>query len=318
MAAPILVLGATGFVGRHLCEHLIQLGLPVRGASRNPGGAPAGVEKVRADVADPTSLERAMAGCGAVVFLVHRMGDDAEYAAAERSAAANVSDAAAKAGIERIVYLGGVAPEGKPSPHLQSRIDTGSILRAGPTPTVELRAGMIIGPGSASWCITRDLALRLPIMLLPKWLENRSQPIAIADVVAALTHAATAPGVPPGWYDLPGPEVLSARAILERIAGLQGTRALSVSVPFVTPKLSSYWIRLVTRADFAVAKHLVDGLSADLLAPDDGYWSRMPDYPRTSFDDAAASALRDERVDLRLRSRMLEGAARRVSLRTSS
>jgi len=141
----------------------------------------------------------------------------------EQRAAQAFIAAAAEAGVERIIYLGGPAPPGPPSEHLKSRLEVGEILRAGKVPTIELRASMVIGNGSASWQIVRDLALRLPGMLLPTWLKSRTRPVALSDVIAALVAAAELPLLSSEWFDLPGPEILSGRQILERIAALRSS-----------------------------------------------------------------------------------------------
>jgi uncharacterized protein YbjT (DUF2867 family) len=173
---------------------------------------------------------------------------------------------------------------------------------------------MIIGAGSASWRICRDLAARLPFMLLPKWLSTRSQPVAIDDVVLALAEAASIELSGSAVYDLPGPEVLSAKEILMRIAHLHGTEPRTINVPILTPKLSSYWLKLVSGADFSIARELVEGLQTDLLPTQAPFWERLPEHTLVSFDEAAASALANEPPGS-LRSQMLEAASRRFSRR---
>jgi uncharacterized protein YbjT (DUF2867 family) len=218
-------------------------------------------------------------------------GAQADYGVLERLSAHAFADAAARAGLERIVYLGGPAPVGHTSHHLRSRLAVGEILRAGPVRTVELRASMVIGNGSASWQIVRDLALRLPFMVLPRWLKSRTCPVALDDVVVALMAAATLPLSENTWFDIPGPEVLSGRQILERIAALRGRRIVAVEVPLLTPQLSALWLRLVTRTDFALARELVLGLGGDLLPKDDRFWPLIDHRRLLSFDEAATRAL---------------------------
>jgi uncharacterized protein YbjT (DUF2867 family) len=212
----------------------------------------------------------------------------------ERKTAEAFVEAAAKAGVERIVYLGGPAPPGVPSEHLRSRLEVGEILRSGPVPTAELRASMVIGHGSASWQIVRDLALRLPVMVLPKWLASRTRPIALPDVIEALASAADLPLTHSDWFDLPGPEVMNGQQILERIAALRGRRFLALRVPFLSPRLSALWLRLITRTDFALARELVMGLQEDLLPKDERFWTLIDHGPLMSFDAAARSALASE------------------------
>jgi uncharacterized protein YbjT (DUF2867 family) len=303
-----LILGATGFVGRALVPALAEAGEIVRAASRrrvdSATRAAAGEEanratfsslptvtRVRCDVRDSRALAAAFAGVESVYYLVHSMGSGGDFRRQERESARNVARAAAEAGASRLVYLGGVAPRVAPSEHLASRIEVGEILRAGAVPALELRASMIIGNGSVSWHIVRDLAMRLPLMLLPKWLESRSCPIAVADVVTALLAARRLPLVGGAWYDIPGPEVLSARAMLERVGALRGRSVPMLRVPVLSPRLSALWLKLVTGADYAIARELVLGLAGDLLPCDERYWELTGHRPQWSFDRAARHAL---------------------------
>ena len=277
--APLLLTGATGFVGRHLYPSLVDAGLVVRCGTRDLERARRRYpdrDWVRCDVGDPASVRSALAGCRAAYYLVHEISGAPDYPEREAESARRFADASAKAGVERVVYLGGVAPEGKPSRHLASRIETGRILRAGGTPTVELRAAMIIGAGSASWVIVRDLAARLPAMVLPRWLLYRSCPVSVDDVVVALAASAGL-DVEPGVYDVPGPECLTHRELILRVATQLGKRPALVNVPVLTPQLSSYWIALVTRANLDLARELVSGLQSDLLPnPQRVFWDRVP------------------------------------------
>lgn len=295
----VLVLGATGFVGRALVPALLAEGERVRAASRAPaaGRDRAGVEWVRCDVTAPATLPAALAGVDTAYYLVHSMGRSGErdYRAAERTAAQAFAHAAAESGLQRIVYLGGVAPQGPPSEHLASRLEVGEILRAGPVPAIELRASMIIGAGSASWQIVRDLARRLPFMVLPRWLASRSCPVALDDAVAALVAARRVPLEGSAWFDIPGPETLTAREILFRVAALDHRRIPAVQVPVLTARLSALWLALVTSADYRLARELVLGLTTDLLPQDERYWALVGHPRRRSFDEAARLALANER-----------------------
>jgi uncharacterized protein YbjT (DUF2867 family) len=292
MSVRVLLTGATGFVGSRVFPALVKAGFDVVCTSRDPARAKNRYPNrtwVRLNVELPETLAPAMEGVDVVIYLVHSIGTAANYGQVERASACAVRHAAAAAGVRHVVYLGGVEPEGPPSKHLKSRLETGALLREGEVPTTELRAGMIIGEGSESWQICSDLA-RLPAMILPQWLKTRSEPVAIDDVVAALTFAA---GMSPGSstvYDLPGPDVVTARAILERIAAAKGARPLMIEVPLLTPRLSSYWLRFVTRADYRIARELVAGLTSDLLARHETLWSKMPGFRPTSFDDAMSRA----------------------------
>ncbi len=316
--APVLITGATGFVGARLVPVLARAGLPLRCASRDPERARAAHPAhpwVRLDVADLASCRAAVAGCRAAVYLVHAMGGvGGDYTHREARGAATFAEAAREAGLERIVYLGGVVPRSGPvSRHLESRMLTGQILRSGATPCVELRAGMIIGAGSASFRIVRDLSVRLPVMVRPRWLETRSQPIAIDDVVTAIAFALDAPDLGTGSLDLPGPETLSGSEIIDRVAALRGTRPLSVDVPLLSPRLSGYWINAVTRADRHVASELIEGMLSDLVADDDGLWQLLPEHRRTTFDEAVRRALADEERGVSLPARLVEGLVHLVS-----
>ncbi len=310
--ARVLVTGATGFVGSHLMPLLARAGASVLGGTRHVDEARQAYpdrEFVPLDLTRPDTVSSALAGCTHAVYLVHGMGGQvSDYERAEREAATTFRDAAARAGVRRIVYLGGMAPAGPPSRHLRSRLTTGEVLRAGTSPTVELQATMVVGSGSESFRMVRDLAARLPVMLLPAWLDSRTQPIGIVDVVQAIVLALRMDG-PSCAYALPGPEILTARAIIERTAGLLGRRPYTVGVPVVTPWLSTYWIRLVTRADAGVASELVEGLRSDILAPDDGFWLRHPSYRRQSFDEAVRAALAGEAEELTRAGALVEEVA---------
>jgi uncharacterized protein YbjT (DUF2867 family) len=247
---------------------------------------------VALDLRHPGAVASALAGVRAAFHLVHGMASAREdYAEEERLGAAALAREAARAGVERIVYLGGVAPRESPSKHLASRLAVGEILRSGQVPALELRASMIVGAGSASWRIIRDLALRLPAMILPAWAESRTCPVAIDDVVRALVDALDLPLGESAWYDVPGPETLTMREIMERTAALRGRRIPALRVPFPSPRLSSLWLKLVSDADWRIVRELVLGLAHDLLPRDDRYWTLTRHGPRIGFDEAARRAL---------------------------
>ena len=208
-----------------------------------------------------------------------------------------------------------MAPQGVPSEHLLSRLNTGEVLRSGPVPCLELRAGMIIGAGSASWTIVRDLAARLPAMVLPSWLMHRSEPVAVDDVVAALLAGLRLELTASAWWDIPGPEALSGTEILLRVAAVMGRKPLLLEIPLVTPRLSSHWIRLVTRADYAVARELVEGLTCNLLATRTGYWDAAGLPPPMALEEAARRALAAEAGTMNRAGKVAEAVAGRLTPR---
>lgn len=292
-----LVIGGTGFVGGHLIAQLKASDWIIRGTSRDPARARSvdpELEWVALDVQRMHPYAAALKDCQAVFYLVHGMSEGGDYEKREAQAAVNLVHATADSEVERIVYLGGVMPQGEPSKHLRSRLRTGQILRAGPVPCFELRAAMIIGAGSASWKICRDLAARLPLMLCPRWLESQSCPIGVDDVCAALQRSLDLSLDDEGCYDLPGPEALSAKDMLMRVAELRGSKPRAVNVPLLSPWLSSHWLQWVTRADHALTSELVLGLQHHLLPSQPLFWQFMPDYRVTPLDVAVMRALKDD------------------------
>lgn len=313
----VLVTGATGFIGRALVPALRARGYRVVAASRHPPAPAAlagGVEWRACDLLRPETLPAALAGVHVAYYLVHSMGGDGQpFAERERHAALAFAAASSAAGVERIIYLGGPAPRGRPSAHLASRLAVGEILRGGPVPALELRASMVVGPGSASWTIVRDLAMRLPAMVLPRWLKSRTRPVALDDAIAALAAGIDVPLDHGAWFDIPGPDTLSGREILEHVAALRGRRIAAVEVPLLTPRLSALWLRLVTGADFSLARTLAVGLADDLLpaaGDEDRYWTLIGHTDLVPFDQAAILALASEvrRPGLRPRLARLEEA----------
>lgn len=316
---PIVIAGASGFVGQHLVSALRAQGREVRCGSRDPRRAALrepDQDWVRLDLDDPDSLRNDLHGADVLVYLVHSLGAGHSGDLLEHEAvlAERVRSAAEQADLRRIVYLGAPVPDGPLSAHLQARLKTGEVLRRGPTSTLELRASMIIGYGSESWRICRDLAFRLPLMVAPKWLKSRTQPIGIDDVVTALLGAIDDPMTGSAAFDLPGPELLDAAAILYRIAAHAGFRPVMFPVPLLTPRLSSLWLQFVTEADYTLARQLVDGFVGDLLGEEPGYWARLPQAERVPFDEAVRRALADEPPAKGVMGKV-EGLARRIGRR---
>jgi len=289
----VLLTGATGFVGSHLRVALDAAGYTVVCGTRDPDA-----HWVAIDVMEPASIEAALEGCTGAFYLVHAMGQNADdYAESEARAATHFAEQAHARGLDRLVYLGGVAPRGEGSKHLRSRLRTGEILREGHVPAFEIRAAMIIGAGGSSWYICRDLARRLPAMVLPKWLQNHSWPVDVLDVCAALLACLELPADMAGWYDAPGPERITHRALLQRIAKRLGQHPAMLDVPLLSPRLSSYWIALVTRAKLDLARELVEGLRTDLDPSGTVIWDALNHHERIGVDRAIADALEDEHAD---------------------
>ncbi len=303
----ILLTGATGFVGHALEPRLVAAGWKVRCLTRDGAAARAArpdLDWVEGNLERTEDCARVLRGSAAAVYLVHGMGDSPDYLRRESEVAHIFARSAAAAGLERIVYLGGIDPSGEPSLHLRSRLAVGEALRAGAVSCIELRASMIIGDGSLSWLIVRDLAARLPVMVLPSWMRSRTEPVAIDDVLVALVAATRVEvdgvggvGASPhhASFDLPGPDRLSCRQILEQTARLMGLRPpRTIELPFLSPRLSSHWVRFVTRARWAVAREVVLGLEHDMLARDGAFWSRIGHPSLLSFSEAARRALEAE------------------------
>lgn len=293
--APILVFGATGAIGRRLVALLVERGHTVRALARRPerAGLPGAVEIVRGDVLTGDGLEEALAGVRCAIYLVHSMGRGSgsteAFAARDRQAAERVGAAATAAGVERIVYLGGLESEEAASEHLASRREVAEILTRHVPGTVHARAAMVIGADSASFVMLETLVRRLPAMICPRWVDTRTQPIAMDDVVHALADLADHPN-PPAEVQLGGAEVLTYLEMMERMARALGRRPpLVVRVPVLTPRLSSYWVTLITPVELGLVQPLVDGLSAEMIVTEPPP-AGINDAPM-GFDEAVAAAL---------------------------
>ncbi len=313
---PVLLTGATGFLGGRLYPALVAAGWRVRCAARD-------VEKARKrfpdrvwvplDVDDADSIEPAMLGCGATFYLVHHLNVGEAYVAREARAARAFADAARRRKLARIVYMGGLLPKDTQSRHLKSRAATGHLLATSGVPTMELRAAMIIGAGSESWRITRDLAVRWPALVLPAWAaRSRSQPVAVDDVVAALVASLSLPDEDVGIYDVPGLETFTAEDVLRRVSHLAGASIITRTVGHVSPDLVGRGLGLMTRADRAVAKELAFGLTRDVLSEERSIWTKLPGHRRTPFDTAARTALVEEQRTVPFVARALERVALRA------
>ena len=286
---PILLTGASGYVGSHLLSALSDGGHDFRVLTRDPDSHPfpSGVDVRRGDALSGDGLEEALAGIRTAFYLIHSMGgNDEDFDSADRRAATNFARAAKQAGVERIVYLGGL--EGA-SEHLQSREHTASALAEHGPPLVHARAAMVIGTGSASFEIVRHLVNHLPAMIAPRWVDTRTQPIAIADAVQALMALAAAQD-PPAEAQLGGADVLTYREMMARYASIAGRRKrVLFKVPLFTPKLSSYWVALVTPVPLGLIQPLVEGLGAEMLVTEPPP-AGINDDPM-GFDDAVRAAV---------------------------
>jgi uncharacterized protein YbjT (DUF2867 family) len=315
-----LVSGASGYVGGRLVPELLSAGYRVRcmarTVSRLAGFPWAGqVETAQADALDPASLRRALDGVDVAYYLIHALGTGRQFEATDRAAAASFAACARDAGVKRIVYLGGLRPpDGGLSPHMRSRAEVGDILLRSGVPTAVLRAGVIIGSGSASFEMLRYLTERLPVMVTPKWVRSRIQPIAIRDVLRLLAGCARLPMEVSRAFDIGGPDVLTYEDMMQRYAAVAGLRRrLLVPVAALTPSLSSYWVGLVTPVPGALARPLVESLRHDAVAGEHDIARYIPDPPGglTSFDEALRLALRRVReadVATRWSSASLPGA----------
>jgi len=264
MKADILLTGTTGYIGGRLLRHFEEAGRAVRCVARQPNQIARRrptTEVVPGDCLDEASLDRAFAGVHSAYYLVHSMAAGSQFAELDRRAAGNFGRAAARAGVQRIIYLGGLADGiGAPSLHLKSRAETGEALRGGGVPVIEFRASIVIGAGSLSFEMIRALVERLPVMVCPRWVDTLTQPIAIDDVVEYLASALDLPASRGRVFEIGGPEVVSYGDILREYARLRGLRRLLLPVPVLTPHLSGLWLALVTPAQAQVGRALVEGL----------------------------------------------------------
>jgi len=286
----IAVIGASGTIGRPLVEALSQTHEVVRVARRPPRDNRE--NWIAADATDAVAISSALEGIDVVYHLVHSLGS-ADFEERDRAAATAVAESAATAGATQVVYLGGLGEGASElSPHLRSRAETADILAGGAVPLTTLRAAMIVGPGSVAFETILALVERLPVMVCPRWVSVETQPVALADVLTALAGVCGEPAAFGQTFDLGGPEVMTYRTMLERTARLRGRHPILIEVPFLTPRLSSLWLHLVTPANVAVARPLVEGLRIPTVAHDDRIWELVKTR-RTTFEESVRAALRD-------------------------
>jgi uncharacterized protein YbjT (DUF2867 family) len=284
-----LVTGATGFVGRHVAAALEEAGNAVTAMTRRPQKYDGPGTAVEGDVGDPDSLRNALEGRDVAYYLVHSLAHG-DFAERDREGAHAFGKAAAAAGTPQVVYLGGLGNDGDDlSPHLRSRREVERIL-SDAVPTTVLRAGIVIGDGSISWEILRQLIERLPVMTTPRWVETRTQPVALDDAVHYLTAVAGLDAAREDTFEIGGPDALTYRQMMETVARMTGRHRLIVPVPLLTPRLSSRWLRLVTDVDLTTATSLVDSMTNEVVVTDRRIID-LVDHEPMDFPAAAAAAL---------------------------
>ena len=284
----IAVLGASGMIGTALVSRL-RREHDVVAVARHPT-PPDGVEAISADLRSEVEAERALGRVDVAVHLVHSLGQD-DYEQRDLAIAESVARGAASAGVKQIVYLGGLGDESTPlSPHLRSRHETGLALASGPVPATTLRSGIVVGHGSAAFETIVALVDRLPAMVCPRWVSVPTQPIAISDIVETLAGVVGLEEAYGETYDVGGPEAMTYREMIDRIAALRGKHPLIVEVPVLTPRLSSWWLHLVTPVKASVARPLNDGLRNTTVAREDSIRELVP-IELTPFDEAVRVAL---------------------------
>jgi uncharacterized protein YbjT (DUF2867 family) len=296
ISEPVLITGASGFIGSRLATALAAAGHPVRAMTRRPAGYVGAGEPVAGDVHEPDSLDAPLAGVHTAYYLVHSLGS-ADFERLDAQAAKAFGERAAAAGVRRIIYLGGLgAEQAALSPHLRSRRAVESLLGTAGVPVTVLRAAVVIGHGGISWEITRQLVDHLPLMVTPRWVSTRTQPIALADVIRYLVGVLDHPA--PGVYEIGGPEVLRYVDMLRRAARIRHRRTLPViGVPLLTPRLSSAWLALVTDVDLATARNLVDSMTTEVVVRDHAITSVVSGTPM-GYDDAVRTALAERAAAL--------------------
>jgi uncharacterized protein YbjT (DUF2867 family) len=296
----VLVTGATGYVGGRLVPCLLREGYTVRCFVRDakrlraqPWGED--VEVAVGDALEADTVPPAMEGVDAAYYLIHSLGAGEDtFAERDRRAATNVRTAAEAAGVERLIYLGGMTPKGdRQSKHLQSRIETGKVLRDGPVPVTEFRAAQIVGSGSLSFELVRYLTERVPLMICPTWVHTPTQPIAIRNVLQYLLASLEQPASAEEIIEIGGSDVLTYKEMFEIYAAVRGLQRWVVNVPFLTPRLSSHWVGLVTPISNTIARPLIEGLDNEVVVEDASKARTLfPDIDPISFEAAVRLALR--------------------------
>jgi uncharacterized protein YbjT (DUF2867 family) len=296
----VLLTGANGYVGGRLLRRLEESGRPVRCMARRPetlsGRTAQHTEIVQGDVLAPDSLREALAGVTAAYYLVHSMGGPGLFADADRRGAENFAAAARQCGVSRIVYLGGLGAERDVSTHLESRHEVGRILRESGVPTIEFRASIIIGSGSVSFEIVRSLVDRSPILLVPRWVVSRAQPLAVEDVLAYLLAALDLELEQSRVFEIGGPDRVAYVDLMREYARQAGLRRAMIRVPLATPRISGLWLSVVTPVYASIGRALIESLRHDTLVGDGSARQVFPIRPR-GFREAIERALANEDRD---------------------
>ena len=281
----VLLAGGTGYVGRRLTPLLEQKSVRLRCLARDPDTLRRQVqpatEILQGDVLDPASVDRSLQGVDTAFYLVHLMSGSKDFEQDDRSAATNFARSAARAGVRRIIYLGGLGADSDPelSPHLRSRHEVGEILRQSGVETIEFRASAVIGAGSVSFELVRALTDRLPVMLCPRWLVTPTQPIAIDDALSYLLAAMKLPSGESRIFEIGSADVVTYGGMIREYARQKGLRRLLIPVPLLTPYLSGLWLALVTPATAEVGRHLVEGLRNPTVVRDTKALDAFPIRP---------------------------------------
>src|SRR6478672_7041021 len=287
----VLVTGATGFIGRRLVPELVERGLEVRAMTRRPEEYDGPGEPVGGDVGDRASLSDPLEGADVAVYLVHSL-DDADFERKDAEAARTFGRAAAAAGVQQIVYMGGLGADDEHlSPHLRSRREVETLLGEGGVPVTVLRAAIVVGAGGISWELTRQLVKNLPAMIVPRWVSTRTQPIALDDVVRYLAGVIGRPEAYDRVFEIGGPGEMTYLEMLQVAAEISaGHRVPIVRVPVLTPKMSSYWLSLVTDVDVTTGRNLTDSMGTEVVVSDHSIREIVPGEP-LSYEEAVRRAL---------------------------